>query len=49
MESVEYHQLDRWYFECPGCGDFNELDDDPAYQESIECENCREEYKPIQG
>ncbi len=51
MEEVEYYELDRWGWECPKCGNFNETEEDPSYADTVVCEgdDCGEEFKPVLG
>jgi len=47
MEEVEYQELDRWGWECPKCKDWNETEEDPAYQKP--CIECGETGKHLLG
>ena len=49
MKEVEYNELDRWGWECPDCAHWAEEEEDPAYQETLICENCRLEFIPVPG
>ena len=50
MEEVEYYEIERWGWECPKCGCWNEEDDDPAYKSEIECNSgCGEKFIPVSG
>jgi len=44
MKKVNYYRLERWGWECP-CGQFNETEEDPSYEESLICEDCGEEFE----
>jgi hypothetical protein len=48
MEEVSYYEITNYGWECP-CGQFNEEQDDPMYLESVVCEECGKEFKPVQG
>jgi peptide subunit release factor 1 (eRF1) len=47
MEEVEYHDLDRWGWECPKCSHWNETEEDPSYTATVSCESCGKEYAPV--
>jgi hypothetical protein len=47
MEKVNIEPLDRGGWECPKCGDWMELEDDPNYMATVTCEGCEREYEPI--
>ena len=51
MDVVEYQEMDRWGWECPLCGNWNETDDDPHYDDTVFCEGkgCIGEFVPIQA
>jgi len=50
MEIVDVEPLDRWGWECPGCEEWNEEEDDPNCQETVVCLGCAREFKPeVQG
>jgi len=51
MDEIEYHEIERWGWECPLCKWWNEEEDDPAYQETVLCQgpNCNGEFVPIPG
>lgn len=46
LEKVEVWSVDRWGFECPECGDWNEFDEDPSYQDEVYCEGCGKSFEP---
>ena len=46
MKEVIYEELEYWGWECPECGYWNKIQDDPFYQESVTCE-CGESFKPV--
>jgi len=51
MKEVEYHNLDRWGWQCPVCQHWNEEEDDPEYQETVFCQDpkCKGEFLPVPG
>jgi len=46
-EPIKYYTVERWGWECP-CGQFNEVDDDPAYQATMTCEDCGKEFSAFE-
>jgi uncharacterized CHY-type Zn-finger protein len=46
METVKYHILERWGWECPKCGHWNEEDENPEYTDTLMCEYCQGEFEP---
>ena len=46
MDKVEVQELTKYGWECPNCGGWNELDDDPGYSESVVCDECGAEFEP---
>jgi hypothetical protein len=48
MEEAKYYELERWGWDC-SCGHWNEAEDDPNYMDTIECEKCNKECKPVQA
>lgn len=48
MNQVELSKLDVWGWECPECKEWNETNDDPAYQEEVYCENCSCTFEPVE-
>ena len=51
VKEVEYSEIERWGWECPVCGQWNEEEDDPSYQETVLCQNpkCNGEFIPVPG
>jgi len=51
MDEVKYEEIDRWGWECPKCGNWNETEDDPSYQDTVFCDgkNCDGGFIPVQG
>ena len=55
MDEVEYSEIQRWGWDCPKCGHWNETENDPADQKTVFCEGgsgrttCGEEYTPVPG
>ena len=49
MEKVEFFEVTSWAWECP-CGQLNEEENDPGYEETIFCQNleCEKEFIPVQ-
>lgn len=46
MDKVKIEEILKWGFECPDCGHWNELDDDPfSYSEHVICEDCGNDFK----
>ena len=49
MKEVEYWESDCWGWDCPGCQRWNETQEEPAYQDYVECDGCGERFLPVQG
>jgi peptide subunit release factor 1 (eRF1) len=49
MKEAEYHELDRWGWDCPDCDHWQETEEDPAYEETLICESCDGEFIPVPG
>lgn len=49
MKEVEYHEIERWGWECPVCYGWNEEEEDPDYTDTVVCQDCEEEFIPIRG
>jgi hypothetical protein len=49
MKKVEFNELEYWGWECPECKEWNETQDDPNYQEQVDCGNCGESFEPVSG
>ena len=49
MDEVEYRKLDRWVWECPKCGDFNEEDHNPGPRIHVKCHGCGALFYPVKG
>ena len=45
METVDVHEVSRYAWECPKCGEWNEQDDSPEYEDCIVCDSCKEEFE----
>lgn len=37
-----------WVYECPNCGEYDEIYDDPKYTDEIFCQHCGERIKIIE-
>ena len=44
MQEVKVEELDYWGWECPECKHWNETQDDPQYESTVECVNCEEHF-----
>ena len=41
MKIIELHPIDRWGWECPKCGDWNEIEENPGHTDAdIYCDGC---------
>lgn len=51
MPEAVYHMIDHWAWECPDCGNWNEEEEDPWYQDTVICQNpeCGHQFTPVQG
>ena len=46
MKKAKYHECVRYCWDCPECDHYNEDTEDPAYQETVFCEECGQEFEP---
>ena len=49
MKDAIYKELQRWGWACPNCNEWNEMEEDPGYQETLVCTNCLGEFNPVKG
>lgn len=47
MKEAKYHEAPRWVWECPECDNWHEESEDPAYMDTVVCEECETEFKPV--
>ena len=45
LKTVILEPLDRWGWNCPKCGAWNELEDDPNCQDEVACDICERKFK----
>lgn len=41
---ITFFEIEMWGWICPNCQQTNSIEDDPAYEESVTCFDCGEEY-----
>lgn len=44
MSEDDFMEERYWSWECPKCGQFNDLHEDPHYIEGVCCEECKSEF-----
>lgn len=49
LKEVEVSIVERWGWECPECGQFNEEDFNPTCFTEVTCEECSKDFKPVEG
>lgn len=49
MDEVKYYPVEGWFWDCPKCNCYNEEEFGPYPFEELRCQNCKEEFKPVEG
>lgn len=47
MKEIKFYEQPVYVWECPKCGHFNEDTEDPEYMDTVVCDECHNEFKPI--
>lgn len=46
--TIEVYELERWGWDCPECGHFNEISEDPSYEEELYCFECEKTFSEFE-